>query len=191
MREAASNVIPAEQKTKFPPEFTVNTISLIHQKRRLWRYMQKSGVHVTRSLRDKYRSLCNKTKQAIKCNRNAIVEKEAAELTDAFNQDTFKREFRNRSKAVLPPEADFTAHYTTHYELGLETPATIDSFELPLCSTDDNLTHEDFDKGVQKLNANRSPGHDNIAPEFIKHDGGTVLLCWIFLLMHQIWTFCE
>ena len=38
------------------------------------------------------------------------------------------------------------------------------------------------------MNANRSPGHDNIAPEFIKH-GGTVLLRWIFLLMQQIWTF--
>ena len=68
MTEVAINVIPAKQKTKFPPEFTEDTISIIHQKRRLWRHMQKSGVQVTRSLRDKYRTLCNNTKQAIKYN---------------------------------------------------------------------------------------------------------------------------
>ena len=56
-------------------------------------------------------------------------------------------------KQFLPPEADFTAHYNTHYEPGIETPTTIDSCELPPCPTDDNLTQEDFDKGVQKLNA--------------------------------------
>ena len=39
MTEIASNVIPAKQKTKFPPEFTEVTISLLHQKRHLWRHM--------------------------------------------------------------------------------------------------------------------------------------------------------
>ena len=54
--------------------------------------------------------------------------------------------------------------------------------------TDDTLTHDDFDAGVRSLNSNRSAGHDNVAPEYIKH-GGTVLQQWTSVLMCQIWAF--
>ena len=99
-----------------------------------------------------------------------------------------KRQHKTRSKAVLPPEADFSNHYREHYELGTETPLTVDSCELPILETDETLTRENFDEGVSCLNSNRSPGHDGVAPEFIKH-GGTVLLQWIFILMQRVWTF--
>ena len=55
----------------------------------------------------------------------------------------------------------------------------------------DTLIRDDFDAGVKKLNVNRQAGHDNCAPEYIKHDG-PVLLQWLFTLMFHIWTFaCE
>ena len=87
---SATKTIPAKQKFKFPKEFTKDTISLIHRKRKLWKFMQKSGVRVTRSIKDTYRAVCVETKRAIKADRNAKLELEAAELAQAFNQDTFK-----------------------------------------------------------------------------------------------------
>ena len=194
MLASAEKVIPPKPKNKFPSEFTENTISLIRSKSKLWKDMQKSGVRVTRSIRANYKEVCNQTKRAISADRNAKLEQEAAQLNTAFRENTFKgysllrKQFRTRSKAVLPPESDFTEHYRSHYELGPESPIVVHGCELPCSITDDSLTREDFDKGVQKLNSNRSSGHDNIAPEFIKH-GGTVLLQWIFILMQRIWTF--
>ena len=102
-----------------------------------------------------------------------------------------KQQHRTRSKAVLPPESDFTEHYRSHYELGTESPLTVHGCELPVSVSDEALTRDDFDAGVRNLNSNRSAGQDNMAPEFIKH-GGSVLLQWIFLLMQRIWLFaCE
>ena len=149
--------------------------------------MQKSGVRITRSIKDKYRA---ETKRAIKADRNAKLELEAAELAQAFKQDTFKgysllkRQHRTRSKAVLPPESDFTNHYQTHYELGPEAPLEVLGCDLPPSTNDDTLSRKDFDAGVSSLNSNRSAGQDNVAPEFIKHDGA--------ILLQRIWTFaCE
>ena len=158
--------------------------------------MQKSGVRVTRSTREQYRKVCCETKQAIKTDRNSLLEREAAELSDAFKTDTFtgysllKRQNRTRSKVVLPPEADFTEHYRSHYELGSETPLSVHSCDLPAPVCDETLTRDEFDTGVRSLNSNRSAGQDGIAPEFIKH-GGPVLLQWIFLLMQRIWSFAS
>ena len=192
--DAAQKVIPAKSKPKFPSEFTPETISLIHQKRKLWKFIQKSGARITRSTREQYRKHCADTKQAIKADRNAKLELEANELSDAFKQDTFKgysllkRHHRTKSKAVLPPEADFTKHYSTHYELGDEAPLPLSGCELSPSDNDELLSQDDFDQGIRSLNSNRSPGHDSVAPEYIKH-GGRVLLQWVFLLMQRIWTF--
>ena len=191
---SAQNTIPAKTRVKFPEEFSKDTIDLIHRKRREWKFLQNSGKRVTRSAREKYKAICRETKKAIKSDRNNKLEQEAAELADAFNQDTFKgysllkRQHRSRSKAVLPPVSDFTDHYRTHYELGPEDPLVISGCELPPSESDDILTQDDFDKGISSLNSNRSAGQDNIAPEFIKH-GGTVLLKWLFILMTRIWSF--
>ena len=95
-------------------------------------------MRVTRSCREQYRSICRETKNAIKVDQNAKLEREATELADAFRQDTFKgysmlkRQHKTRSKAVLPPEADFTIHYRSHYELGPETPVEVYGCELPI-----------------------------------------------------------
>ena len=191
---AAQKVIPAKRKSKFPQEFTPATITLINRKRRLWTFLQKSGRRVTRSLRSVYRSLCRETKHSIKSDRNALLEREASELSQAFNEDTFKgylllkRQHRTRTNAILPPESDFTNHYRSHYELGDEVPLELHSCELSPCVDDDTLTRTDFDAGVRSLNSNRSSGQDNVAPEYIKH-GGSVLLQWTFVLMTRIWSF--
>ena len=197
MLSSAQNVVPRKLKTKFPVEFTEDTIALIQLKSKLWRDMQRSGTRVTRAIRANYKQVCMQTKQAIRSDRNTKLEQEAAQLNAAFEENTFKgysllkKQFRSRSKAVLPPESDFTDHYKSHYELGPEPPAVVYGCELPPSTSDDNLTREDFDKGVQKLNANRAAGHDDIAPEFIKH-GGNFLHNWIFILMQRVWTFaCE
>ena len=191
---AAKEVIPVKQKSKFPQEFSRETISLINRKRRLWSFLQKSGRRVTRSLRSQYRSLCCETKRAIKNDRNVLLEQEATELSKAFSENTFKgysllkQQHRTRSNAILPPESDFTDHYRSHYELGDEVPLELHSCELPSCVNDDTLTRSDFDAGVRSLNSNRSAGQDNVAPEYIKH-GGPVLLQWTFVFMTRIWSF--
>ena len=195
--ESAHKHVPTKCKSKFPAEFTTETIGLIRRKRELWKTMQTSGMRITRSCKEQYRSICRETKHAIKADRNAKLEREAAELTDAFHQDTFKgyamlkRQHQTRSKAVLPPETDFTNHYRSHYELGPESPVEVHGCDIPTSDSDETLTQDDFDAGVRSLNSNRAAGQDNIAPEFIKH-GGAVLLRWVFVLMSRLWSFsCE
>ena len=192
--KAAQKIIPRKQKRKYPKEFSPATITLINRKRKLWTHLQKSGRRVTRSLRSAHRALRRETKLSIKADRNALLEKEAKELSDAFSANTFmgyallKRQHRTRTTAILPPVSDFTAHYRSHYQLGDETPLDLNSCDLPSCDADDSLTRSEFDEGVRSLNSNRSPGHDNVAPEYIKH-GGATLLNWTFVLMTRIWTF--
>ena len=191
---AANEVIPVKQKSKFPQEFSQETISLIHRKRRLWTFLQKSGRRILRSLSSEYRSLCRETKRAIKNDRNALLEQEASELSKAFSENTFKgysllkQQHRTRTNAILPPESDFTDHYRSHYEPGDEVPLELHSCELPPCADDDTLTCTDFDAGVRSLNSNRLAGQDNVVPEYIKH-GGPVLLQWTFVFMTRIWSF--
>lgn len=191
---AAENVLPLKAKTKYPSEFSTETINLIQRKRKAWIYLQKSGKRVTRSMRDAFRSLCKDVKQAISTDRVTTLEKEAIDLSNTFKTDRFKgykllkQQHRTRINAIMPPEADFTNHYRTHYQLGPETPAEIASCSLPASESDDILTREEFDSGLRKLNENRQPGHDNCAPEYIKR-GGAILHEWIFVLMLRIWTF--
>ena len=121
---AAKKVLPV--KASFPDEFSAVTIDLIRRKRKLWKFIQKSGQRVSRSMSDTYRSLHRDTTRCISADRIAMLEKEAKDLADAFKEDRFKghrllkRQHRSRTKAVLPPEADFTEHYRTHYQLGVE-----------------------------------------------------------------------
>ena len=167
---------------------------MIHRKRRLWTFLQKSGRRILRSLSSEYRSLSRETKRAIKNDRNALLEQEASELSKAFSENTFKgysllkQQHRTRTNAILPPESDFTDHYRSHYEPGDEVPLELHSCELPPCADDDTLTCTDFDAGVRSLNSNRSAGQDNVVPEYIKH-GGPVLLQWMFVFMTRIWSF--
>ena len=182
------------QKSKFPCEFCPETISLIHRKRRLWSFLQKSGRRITRSLRSAYRSLCHETKQAIKIDRSTLLEQEASELASAFSENTFKgyallkRQHRTRVNAIVPPVSDFTDHYRAHYEPGDEEPLELQGCGLPPSVADDTLSRAEFDAGVRSLNSNRASGQDNVAPEYIKH-GGPVLLRWLFVFMTRLWTF--
>ena len=191
---AAANVIPVRQKHKFPCEFSPETISLIHRKRRLWSFMQKSGRRVTRSLRTTFRSLCRDTKQAIKRDRNNLLEQEASELDSAFNENTFKgyallkRQNRNRINAILPPASDFSNHYRAHYALGDEEPLEVTGCDLASSVSDDTLSRAEFDAGIHSLNSNRAAGQDGVAPEYVKH-GGPILLKWLFVFMTRLWAF--
>ena len=193
--DSAQNTIPTKAKGgKYPAEFTANTIELIEKKRRMWKLRQKSGKRITRSMQEEYRVLCRQTKRAIKADRNAKLELEASELSKTFAQDTFKgyallkRQHRTRTKAVLPPEADFTKHYSSHYEPGDETPLSVAGCDLPESTSDNTLSRDDFDKGIQSMNSGRAAGSDHVAPELIKHAGST-LLNLLFVLMQRIWTF--
>ena len=58
---------------------------LIHRKRKLWTFLQKSGRRITRSVRNEYRSLCRETKLSITKDRNGMLEQESAELSRAFS----------------------------------------------------------------------------------------------------------
>ncbi len=191
---AAEKVLPPKSKGQFPKEFSADTIDLIHRKRKLWKFLQKCGQRITRSMLDTYRSLRRDTKRSIFVDRNATLEKEAAELADAFKEDRFKgyrllkRQHRTRTKAVMPPEEEFTKHYRAHYQLGAEEPLEVSGCELPASLSDDVLARDDFDSGLRSLNANRQPGHDDCAPEYLKH-GGAMLHQWLFVLMTRIWTF--
>ena len=139
-------------------------------------------------MHDIYRSWLRDTKCSISADRIALLEKEALELADAFKQDRFKGyrvlklQHRKRTKTVMPLVKDFTDHYRAHYQLGDELPLDVASYDLPACPSDD------FDAGLRSLNANRAPGHDNCAPEYIKR-GGLILRQWLFVLMTRIWTF--
>ena len=65
------------------------------------------------------------------------------------------------------------------------------SCELPPCEKDDTLSLDDFEAGLRSLNENRAAGHDEVAPEYLKR-GGATLLHWLFTLMIRVWTFrCE
>jgi len=136
---------------KFPEEVFPETINLIQPNRSLWKFLQNSGKRITRSMHEHYRFVCRNSKQAIRNDRTAKLEREAVELAEAFKQDTLKgysllkRQHRTRSKAVLPPEADFTEHYRSHYELGTETPLCVAGCEIPNSELDDTLSRGDFD----------------------------------------------
>ena len=52
--EAARATIPTKSKSKFPEEFSPETIALIQQKRTVWRSLQNSETRVTRSLSNSY-----------------------------------------------------------------------------------------------------------------------------------------
>ena len=193
---AAETVLPPKTKAKFPEEFSANTIEMIGRKRKMWKYLQKAGRQITRSMRDTYRRLCRDTKRAISLDRTATLEKESVELTNAFRENRFKgykllkQQHRTRSKAIMPPESEFTEHYRGHYQLGNEEPLEVLGCELPPLETDDTLSREDFNHGVRCLNENRAPGHDDCAPEYMKC-GGLLLLNWIYVLMVRIWTFAS
>ena len=191
---AAEKVLPKKTKGQFPSEFSGDTTELIRRKRKLWKYLQKSGRRVTRSMRDTYRSLCRDTKRAIAIDRVVTLENEAAELSETFKQCRFKgysllkRQHRSRIKAIMPPENEFTNHYRTHYQAGTENPLEVSGCALPPCASDDILSRDDFDTGVRSLKENRQAGHDECAPEYIKR-GGPMLLQWLFTLMVRVWTF--
>ena len=91
----------------------------------------------------------------------------------------------------MPPEKDFTEYYREHYKLGHESPLEVSSCELPPCEKDDTLSLDDFEAGLRRLNENRAAGHDEVAPEYLKR-GGATLLHWLFTLMIRVLTFrCE
>ena len=52
--ESAEKHIPAKCKSKFPGEFTKETIALIQQKRDLWKFMRNVGARITRSSSEQY-----------------------------------------------------------------------------------------------------------------------------------------
>ena len=193
---AAEAVLPPKAKAQFPEEFSAATIDAIRQKRTMWKFLQKAGRRITRSMRDTFRNLCGDLKRAISRDRTIALEKEAVELSEAFNVNRFKgykllkQQHRTRSNAIMPPETEFTEHYRNHYQAGQEEPLTVFGCELPPLETDDTLSREDFDEGVRCLNENRAPGHDSCAPEYLKR-GGPLLLDWIFVLMTRIWTFAS
>ena len=193
---AARTVLPVKAKSKFPEELSAATINMITQKRSMWRYLQKAGRRITRSLRNGFRTFCRDLKHNIRRDRTSTLEKEAAMLSEAFNANRFKgykllkQQHRTRSKAMMPPESEFTEHYRNHYQAGQEEPLAISGCELPPIATDDTLSRDDFDQAVRSLNENRAAGHDNCAPEYLKR-GGPLLMSWLFELMTRIWTFAS
>ena len=88
----------------------------------------------------------------------------------------------------MPPECDFTDHYRKRYQLGPEEPLCVAGCDLANSESDDTLSINDFQAGINSLNENRQAGHDNCSPEYIKH-GGVKLHQWVFLLMSRIWSF--
>ena len=106
-------------------------------------------------MRDTYRSLCRHTKRPISADRTVTLETEAAEryvLNRFKGYSLLKRQHRMRSKAVMPPEAEFTEHYRAHYQLGNEEPLKVFGCALPPSATDDTLSRNDFDYGLHSLN---------------------------------------
>ena len=192
--EAAQKVLPRVTKQKFPAEFSKETMELIASKRASWKLQQKSGKRFARSNKAIHQSLCKRVKEAVAFDRNQKLEREASELTEAFSASPFKgysllkKQHRAPAKAIMPPESDFTAHYSNQYKPGTEQPLVVDSCDLPASEDFDNLSRENFDSGINSLNENRSPGDDDCAPEYIKR-GGPKLLQWLFVLMTRLWTF--
>ena len=193
--EAAKQVLPPF-KRKFPPEFSAETINLINQKRDSWRLLQKSANRVMRSHRKAHRKLCQDCKKAIASDRNRVLETEAAELAEAFSQDRFKgykllkQQHSKSTNAIMPPEAEFTHHYQTHYQPGPEMPLNVSGCELGPSLEDDTLSFADFESGIKTLNENRSPGIDECAPEYIKR-GGPKLWQWLYVLMTRLWALTD
>ena len=191
---AAKSVLPPKKRERFPQEFSTDTIEMIKRKRKLWKFLQKSGRRITRSMRDEFSKLRKDTKRAISNDRILLLEKEASDLSAAFAKCKFKgykllkKQHQTRTKAVMPPEAEFTEHYRSHYQQGAEEPLTIHGCNLPPLHTDDTLTKDDLECGLRSLNSNRSPGHDGCAPEYLKQ-GGPVLFNWMYVLLVRIWTF--
>ena len=194
MVKAAEKVLPVKEKAKFPNEFSANTIALIRKKRKMWKFLQRAGVRITRLMRETYRSLHRETKHSISQDRKLTLEKEAVVLSNTFKQNKFKgykllkQQHRVRTTCIMPPESDFTKHYRQHYKLGNEEPIDLSGCDVPPVVTDDTLSRADFDAGLQSLNENRAPGHDNCAPEYLKR-GGALLSNWLFVLMTRVWTF--
>ena len=191
---AAESVLPVKAKTKFPDEFSANTIDMIRRKRKMWKYLQKAGQRVTRSMRETFRRLCRDLKRSVSLDRTASLEREAKELSDAFKENRFKgykllkQQHRLRTSAIMPPESEFTQHYRSHYQLGPEEPLVVHGCSPAPLESDDRLSRKEFDEGLQQLNENRAPGHDNCAPEYLKR-GGISLQAWLYVLMVRIWTF--
>ena len=192
--EAAQKVLPRVTKQKFPAEFSKETMELIASKRASWKLQQKSGKRFTRTNKAKHQSLCKRVKEAVAFHRNQKLEREASELTEAFSASPFKgysllkKQHRAPAKAIMPPESDFTAHYSNQYKPGTEQPLVVDSCDLPASEDDDNLSRENYDSGINSLNENRSPGIDDCAREYIKRRGPK-LLQWLFVLMTRLCTF--
>ena len=191
---AAESVLPAKAKQKYPSEFSAATIDMIQQKRKTWKFLQRAGKRITRSMRNAYQSLCRNTKRSILLDRTATLENEAVQLGDAFAENRIKgykllkQQHRQRTKAIMPPESEFTEHYRNHYKLGPEEPLPVAGCELPPSAVDDTLSLNDLNNSLRSLNENRAPGHDNCAPEYLKR-GGPRLVNWLFVLMHRLWTF--
>ena len=99
-----------------------------------------------------------------------------------------KQPHRTRTKVILPPKAEFTEHYSKHYQLGEEEPIEVHACELPELETDDTLSREDFDAGLCRLNENRSPGHAKCSAEYLKRSG-SLLANWLFVLLTRVWKF--
>ena len=85
----------------------------------------------------------------------------------------------------MPPERDFTDHYRNHYQLGPEEPLYLTGCDLVNSAADETLSRDDFKSGIDSLNENRQPGHDECLPEYVKH-GVTKLSQWLFLLITRI-----
>ena len=192
--EAAFKVLPRVTKQLFPKEFSKETIELIECKQASWKRIQKSGAKFTRAKRTAHQLLCKRVREAVANDRNRKLESEASQLTEAFSASPFKgysllkKQHRKPTNAIMPPEADFTAHYSNHYKPGTEEPLLVHGCNLPASEDDDTLTRQNFDEGVKALNENRSPGTDKCAPEYIKR-GGPTLLNWLFVLMTRLWSF--
>ena len=192
--EAALKVLPRVPRQTFPKEFSKETIKLIACKQASWKILQKSGAKYTRAKRAAHLALCTKVKESVANDRNRKLESEASQLTDAFSVSPFagysllKKQHRKPTNAIMPPEADFTSHYSIHYKTDTEEPLLVHSCNLPPSEDDDTLSRQNFDEGIKALNENRSPGTDGCAPEYIKR-GGPTLLQWLFVLMTRLWSF--
>ena len=87
--EAAQKTIPPKRKLVHRENLQPQTIALIQNKHKLYKFMQNSGIRVTRAVRERYRIVCRDVKRSINTDCNSILEHEATELAEAFSKDTF------------------------------------------------------------------------------------------------------
>ena len=73
-----------------------------------------------------------------------------------------------------------------HYQV----PLVVSGCELPSHDNNDKLSRDDYDTGLHRLNANRAPGHDKCAAEYLK-SGGPLLANWLFVLLSRVWSFAS